>query len=45
MEKNIPMVNEKELEIRDRLIKLLKPQIEDEEIFCKEFGKSIFFNE
>lgn len=33
----MPMVNEKELEIRDRLIQLLKPQIEDEEQFCKEF--------
>lgn len=33
----MPMVNEKELEIRDRLVKLLKPQIDDEEHFCKEF--------
>ena len=33
----MPMTNEKELEIRSKLIKLLKPQIEDEEFFCKEF--------
>ena len=33
----MPMVNEKEIEIRERLIQLLKPQIEDEEYFRKEF--------
>ena len=33
----MPMINEKELEIRERLIKLLEPQIEDEEHFRKEF--------
>ena len=35
----MPMINEKELEIRERLIKLLEPQIEDEEHFRKELLK------